>query len=281
MIPSARPIPDPDRPGAFTPSRLSRRVLTTRKTNLSAAEYPGRYREGRWKILVVGADQRYLPMQNGTEFSTGNHPVETLLPLIHLAAAGFAFDVATLSGAPVAFEDWAMPVDDAAVVAFRREHQEKFDAPLLLADVVAGLGPESDYLAIFIPGGHGALMGLPDSAAMGAALDWAGAADRFVISICHGPAAFLSMGAANPLRGRRICAFSDFVDSQTPRLGYMPGRLTWRFGAALTAQGFTITNRLISGATQEDGRLLTGDSPLASNALGKLAADRLLAHLRT
>ena len=43
---------------------------------------------------MVATDERYLQMQNGKFFSTGNHPVETLLPMLHIHKAGFEIDVA-------------------------------------------------------------------------------------------------------------------------------------------------------------------------------------------
>lgn len=52
---------------------------------------------------MLCTDERYLQMDNGSFFSTGNHPVETLLPMYHLDKAGFSFDIATLSGNPVKF----------------------------------------------------------------------------------------------------------------------------------------------------------------------------------
>ncbi|UTV26365.1 hypothetical protein [Photobacterium atrarenae] len=58
--------------------------------------------------------------------------------------------------------------------------------------------------------------------------------------------------------------------------GYMPGHLTWKFGEKLKACGFEIVNQDITGATYQDRKMLTGDSPLAANALGKLAARALL-----
>ncbi|GGH62155.1 protein deglycase HchA [Frigidibacter albus] len=281
MMKSSQPTPDPERANAFEPSPLSLRLFTQKKTNLKGADYPAPYAGGRWKILVIGSDQKYLKMANGTWFSTGNHPVETLLPMYHLAKAGFGFDIATVSGAAVEFEHWAMPTEDAAVQGFYQSWLGKFDQPRTLADVVAtSLGPDSDYIGVFIPGGHGALMGLPEDPNVKAVLQWAASHNRFVISLCHGPAAFLALGKDNPFRGRKICAFADRVDAHTPKIGYMPGKLTWKFGEHLTAQGFTITNKLISGATCKDGRLLTGDSPLASNALGKLAATELLAAVK-
>ncbi len=37
-------------------------------------EHDGAYTGGRWKVLVIGTDERYLPMADGRLFSTGNHP---------------------------------------------------------------------------------------------------------------------------------------------------------------------------------------------------------------
>lgn len=269
-----RPQPDPAEKDAFFPSTYSLSQFTSPKSDLGGADYPSPYKGGK-KILMVGADERYLLTDNGTFFSTGNHPVETLLPMYHLDKAGFAFDVATVSGNPVKFEYWAMPSEDQEVQGLFARYHPRFKRPLTLSTVVAqGL---DHYAAIFIPGGHGALIGLPGSKDVGAVLEWAAANDRFVISLCHGPAAFLAVGDSGIYRGYRICAFPDALDARTPDLGYMPGHLTWKFGEKLKALGFEIINGdNISGAVHRDRKLITGDSPLAGNALGKLAAETLL-----
>lgn len=271
------PTPDPAEDNAFFPSPYSLSQFTSSKTNLSGADYPDPYTGGRWKILVVGADERYLLTDNGTMFSTGNHPVETLLPMYHLDKAGFSFDVATLSGNPVKFELWAMPSEDKEVIELFAKYRDQFKKPLRLADVVIkALGDDSDYIGVFIPGGHGALIGLPESEAMKCVLEWAVENDKFIISLCHGPAAFLAVGNNPQFSGYKICAFPDDLDAQTPSIGYMPGHLTWKFGEKLKAIGFEIVNTDISGATYQDRKILTGDSPFAGNALGKLAASALL-----
>ena len=277
---SKQPQPDPAEFNAFFPSPFSLGQFTSRKSDLDGADYPEPY-TGPKKILLIGADERYLPTDTGKLFSTGNHPIETLLPMYHMHKAGFEFDVATVSGNPVKFEFWAMPVDDEAITGLHAEYLEKFRNPLKLSDVVASLGPDSEYAAVFVPGGHGALMGLPTSAAVADAIDWAFANDRFIVSLCHGPAAFLApvgsgRDATSPFAGYSICAFPDSADRQTPDIGYMPGGLTWFFGEKLKEQGVTILNDDITGATHQDRKLITGDSPFASNALGKLAARALL-----
>ncbi len=277
-----RPARDHAEDNAFFPSPYSLSQFTAPKSDLSGADYPNAYTGKRWKILMIGADERYVMMDNGTKFSTGNHPVETLLPMIHLVRAGFEIDVATISGYSVKFEYWAMPREDEAVTSFFASYADRFNKPLKLADVVAkALGPNSDYIGVFIPGGHGALTGLPQSKDVKAALDWASANDKFVISLCHGPAALLAVGPGEGGKksiydGYSICAFPDGMDAKTPDIGYMPGHLTWKFGVELKKLGVTVVNEGISGQVMRDRKLITGDSPLAGNALGKLAAATLL-----
>lgn len=274
-----QPKPDMAEDNAFFPSPYSLSQFTSPKSNLSGADYPEPYTGGRWKVLVIAADERYLLTDNGTMFSTGNHPVETLLPMYHMDKAGFDFDIATLSGNPVKFELWAMPSEDAEVKGLFTKYLDQFKQPKKLADVVnEALGPDSDYIAVFIPGGHGALIGLPESKDVKAALEWADANDKFVITLCHGPAALLAVGDSDIYQGRKIVAFPDALDAKTPDIGYMPGHLTWKFGERLKELGFEVVNYDddITGATLKDGKLLTGDSPLAGNALGQLAAAELL-----
>jgi molecular chaperone Hsp31 and glyoxalase 3 len=274
---SKQPQIDHAEDNAFFPSEYSLGEFTSPVSDLSDADYPRRHNGGK-KILVIAADERYLKTDTGALFSTGNHPVETLVPLYHLQAAGFEFDVATVSGQMAKFEYWAMPRQDPRIMPFFREYQSKFQSPEKLSDVVKGLSGDSDYAAVFIPGGHGALIGLPESDAVADTLRWAIHHDRFVISLCHGPAAFLSLrNGENPLNGYSICAFPDATDKQTPEMGYMPGHLTWYFGEELKAMGMTIINDDIDGSVNKDRYLLTGDSPFAANALGQLAAKELLA----
>lgn len=276
-----RPTPDPAEDNAFFPSPYSLSQFTAPVSDLSGADYPRPYSGGRWKVLVICADERYLRMENGTMFSTGNHPVETLLPLYHLDKAGFGFDFATISGYPAKFELWAMPRQDLEVTGLFAKYAEALKAPMKLRDVVAKvLEGGSDYIGVFIPGGHGALIGLPESAEVKTLLEWVAAEDKFLISLCHGPAAFLAVGKDSTIyKGRKIVAFPDAMDAQTPEIGYMPGHLTWKFGEKLQAIGFEILNEGISGQVHKDGKILTGDSPLAGNGLGKLAATELLAEV--
>ena len=278
-----RPTPDPAEDNAFFPSPYSLSQFTSPKSDLSGADYPNPYRGGRWKVLMIASDERYLLMQNGTMFSTGNHPVETLLPMYHIDKAGFEIDIATVSGNPAKFELWALPHEDKAVLELYGKYKQKMKSPLKLSDVVAsGLGPNSDYIAVFIPGGHGALIGIPFSLDVKAVLNWAMEADKHIVSLCHGPAGFLAAALGEdkkntPFNGYKICVFPDAIDAQTPEMGYMPGAMPWFIGEKLRELGIEILNSDINGQFHQDRKLITGDSPFASNNVGKAAAKALLA----
>ena len=279
---SKDPQPDEAEYKAFFPSRFALGQFTSSKSDLKNADYPQPY-SGTRRILVIGVDERYLKMENGTLFSTGNHPIETLVPMYHLHKAGFQFDIATVSGNPMKFEFWGMPTKNEAITGLHEAYLDRFQKPLRLSDVVKGLGPSSDYVAVFIPGGHGPLVGLPFSDDVAAVLRWALDNDRHIVSICHGPAALLALSnegvGSFPFAGYTITAFPDASDRMIPDIGYMPGHLTWQFGEMLKALGVTIANSEPDDSTYKDRKLLTGASPLAANALGKLAAETLLAEV--
>lgn len=280
---SKEPAADPAEQNAYFPSPYSLTQYVSRKTDFDGADYPDRYQDGKWKVLMVGTDERYVLMQNGKMFSTGNHPVEMLLPMCHLDAAGFDIDVATLSGNPVKLEMWALPADDGAVRKTYDKYLPKLKQPKKLSDLMSTiLSDASPYLASFIPGGHGVLAGIPHSREMKDVLKWFTAHDRFVITLCHGPACLLAASIAEDpedfiYRGYQICVFPDALD-EGPNIdiGYMPGRLPWLVGQRLKELGVEILNEGITGQVHRDRKLLTGDSPLASNQLGKLASRLLI-----
>lgn len=277
-----RPTPDPAEENAYFPSPYSLSQYTAARTDFDGLKFDQPYRGGKWKVLMIGTDERYMLMRNGRFFSTGNHPVEMLLPMYHMDQAGFEFDVATLSGNPVKLEVWAMPEADEAVRSVYEKYLPQLRQPKKLSDVIAGgLGDDSPYIGVFIPGGHGVMLGIPQSREVGQVLKWAMARDRHVISLCHGPSSLLAAavgGAAEDFiyQGYRICLFPDALDRVNPEIGYMPGDMPWYVGERLKALGVEVVNDGISGQCIQDRRLITGDSPLASNNLGILAAEALL-----
>jgi putative intracellular protease/amidase len=254
------------------------------KTDFDGADYPNAYKGGKWKILLIATQERYLQMAGDEFFSTGNHPVELLLPLLHLDAAGFDIDIATLSGDPVKMEMWAFPKDDQAVKDVYQKYKPKLRQPLDLSKVWGnGFTKDTEYIGVFIPGGHGVLNDVPFSKLVGDILRWADSNERYYISLCHGPASMLAANVGKPegdkfiYEGYKVAVFPDSLDTGTNiDIGYIPGKMRWLVGEELRKLGITPINSGITGEVHRDRFVLTGDSPLASNNLGKLAASTLL-----
>jgi molecular chaperone Hsp31 and glyoxalase 3 len=274
------PTPEPDGPGLI-PSRLGLRFGVEKTTNYAPVRFD-HPNTGPDKVLVLCTEERYFEMANGALFSTGHNVTETAVPLLHLQNAGFDFDVVTPTGAPAVLEDWSSPVDDTTVMAFVADHRDRFQNPASLADLVAdGLTDDSPYVALFLPGGHGAMVGLPDDENVGRLLRWVAETDRHLVAVCHGPAAMLATRLGDdrphPYAGYELCAFPDSIDRRSPSLGYLPGPMPWFQVEELEREGLRVINDGATGATHTDRRLHTGDSPRACDELGRIAAEALLA----
>ena len=231
---------------------------------------------------MVCTEERNMTMANGKKFSTGNHPVEMLHPMLHLKTSGFNIDIFTPTGKSVKIEMWAMPNEDENVKAIYSEYKEQFEKPNSLSDFVKNsMKYNSDYIAISIHGGHGAMLGLPENDDLKKLIHWSHEKDLFMLTICHGPAALLAANLNNDkdsfvYRGYKIAAFPDSVDKQTPMVGYMPGHMPWKFGEKLNELGVTIINKKADKTCHIDRRLMSGASPQAANDFGKLSATELL-----
>ena len=267
--------------GAYIPSPLALRLATSSTTDFDNTIYENPHK-GNKKVLMVCTEERNMTMANGEKFSTGNHPVEMMLPILHLKNAGFDVDVVTPTGEPVKIEMWAMTGEDKYIKAVYSELKTKFENPGSLSDFVQNtMSDSTDYVAVFIPGGHGAMLGLPENRDLNKVLHWSHDNDMHMLAICHGPAALLAASLGNDkdpfiYKGYKIASFPDAVDAQGPMIGYTPGAMPWIYGERLNKLGVTIINEAADNTVYIDRKLISGASPLAANAFGKLAATELL-----
>lgn len=265
--------------GSYSPSKVALKLSTVAKSDFENILYK-KYQGKRSKILVIFTEHKNMKMQNGKLFSTGNHPIEALLPMLHLRNAGFDFEILTPTGKPVVFEMWAFPGKDEEVKAIYKEHKSSFEQPKNLQDFVeTELTDVASYAAVFVPGGHGAMLGIPEDKNVGTVLNWAHENNLYTISLCHGPGSFLTTTLDNQkflYEGYKMAVFPDSVDKMTPKIGYLPGQMPWALSEELKALGANIVNTKSDKTVCVDRKLITGASPLASNELGNLAANTLL-----
>lgn len=265
--------------GSYSPSKLAIKLGTVDKTDYEAVSYK-KYTGKKSKILVIFTEQKNLTMQNGKMFSTGNHPIEALVPMLHLQQAGFEFDIVTPTGKPVVFEMWAFPTKDANVQSIYNELKPNLQRPKKLKDFIdQSFGDSPSYAAVFVPGGHGAMLGIPEDKNVAKVLHWAHDNDLYTITLCHGPGSLLSTSLDNKqflYKGYEMAVFPDSVDKKTPMIGYLPGQMPYGLSEKLKSLGAKLANSKSDDTVCIDRKLITGASPLASNNLGKLAANTLL-----
>ncbi len=270
--------------GGLSPSALARLLAVPSTSGYQAVAYEHAERAAGHRVLMVCTEQGLMTMANGQVFSTGNHPVEMFVPLLHFERAGFEVAVLTPTGAPARIETWAMPEKDSVVREIAERYRSQLEAPLSLRKFV----DEDQFdagrdVAIFVPGGHGAMLGLPECPELGALFRRVVETGRFVLSICHGPAAFLSTAAERQgsdksflFNGFEAAAFPDKMDRVSPHLGYLPGPMPWYFGERLAAHGLKLVNGKADATCHRDRWLVTGASPQAADPFGRLATQTLL-----
>ena len=275
--------PKQESDGSYSPSKLALKLATVQTTDYKSISYT-KYQGQKSKILVIFTEQKNMEMQNGKSFSTGNHPVEALVPMLHLKNAGFEFEIATPTGLPVVFEMWAFPEKDEQVRSIYNEYKSGFEKPKSLEALTSSSLSDSDsYAAVFVPGGHGAMLGIPEDPNVGKILNWAHENQLFTITLCHGPAALLTTTLNDQsflYQGYKMAVFPDSVDKMTPKIGYLPGQMLWGLSEKLKDLGVTVVNTKADDTVCLDRKLITGASPLAADALGKLAAETLLEQLK-
>lgn len=266
----------------YEPSFFSRSEFVAPKTDYREISYENTNTDKNKKILVICTEEKYMTMRNGKKFSTGNHPVETFVPILHFQKAGFDVDFYTPTGGSVKMELWALPLQDTAISQVIEKYSNALASPKSLRDFVAGgFKSETEYVAVFLPGGHGAMLGLPENDDLKKIISWVVNEDKFMLAICHGPAALLAAAhnespESFPYKGYQINAFPDVIDITLPEIGYQPGEMPWFYGEKLKSLGVKFLNEGISGACHTDRKLVTGDSPLAADTFGKTCAEVIL-----
>jgi putative intracellular protease/amidase len=167
---------------------------------------------------------------------------------------GFAVDIATPSGGaakPKAYDDDAPPF--AA--------KEKLVNTLTVADV-----DSSQYAAMFLVGGSGAMHEFPSHAALQKQI--ATMADRGAVigAVCHGPAALRDVKLANGrhlVDGKRVSAFTEEEEARFG--GETAKAYPFVLEQALRARGAIFEEApLMLVQVSRDGMLVTGQNPFST-----------------
>ena len=224
------------------------------------------------RILIVLTSHDQL---GDTGKKTGFWLEEFATPYYRLLDAGAEITLASPAGGQPPLDPKSSEAD-AQTEATHRFNTDRQAQTVLANTVKLPEVKESDFDAVFYPGGHGPLWDLTEDQNSISLIESFVAANKPVAAVCHAPAVLVHVHDAQgqPLvKGKRVTGFSNSEESAVGLSDIVP---------------FLLEDKLIQlGANYEktndwqplaviDGRLITGQNPASSEAV----ADALLGLLQ-
>lgn len=206
---------------------------------------------------------------------TGCWAEEIMAPILAFKEAGYEVSVLSVAGGKI-------PLDEGSMNApFRTEEVEKF----LAEDATKGLLQDSTAVdkveaegfdAVYIPGGHGVCVDMPDSKAVQKFVAAVYDKGSVVGSVCHGPCAFanLMLSSGEPLvKGKKVTGFSNSEEAAVGKTELVPFLLEDKLkelgGEYSKAESDWASHAVV------DERLVTGQNPGSSKAVATLMLEAL------
>ena len=224
------------------------------------------------RILILSTASDSL---GDTGKPTGVWYEELASPYYAFLDAGHDVTLVTLGGQPVPIDPNSDVTGDDAPAAVTRFRADAAATALLKAPGRLEDEDVTAYDALYIPGGHGAMFDLAESALAAKAIGAAWDSGKVVASVCHGPAAFKNVVDANGVsivKGRKVTAFTNSEEDAvglTEAVPFLLETMLRELGATFEGvadwQPYAIS----------DGRLVTGQNPASSEG----AAQKVLALL--
>lgn len=218
------------------------------------------------KVLIVLTSQTTF---GDSDDPTGFYFEEMAAPYWALVDEGHEVTIASISGGAAVHDPSSLEADPAARPAPVQRFLEDAEAMAMLADTprIDDIDPAA-YDAIFLPGGHGTVWDFPASDALAKAVGDIYDAGGVVAAVCHGPAGLVNAKRADgePLvKGMKVNGFTDSEEDAIGLTEVVPFLLETRLRelGAIFEAGEDFTPYSV-----RDGRLITGQNPQSSDAVG-------------
>lgn len=226
------------------------------------------------RILVVMTNHAQFPSRSDT---TGLWLTELTHFYDAAEAAGLQMDFVSPKGGEVPIDERslkALYLDDSA--------RARLADPAFMARLKTTLPPSAvapaDYQAIYFTGGHGTLWDFPDDKNLKRIGEQIYRQGGIVSAVCHGVSGLLSLQDENgkPLiAGRTVTGFSNLEES----LSGMKSQVPFLLQDALIGRGAHYEKVLLPFTSHvvTDDRIITGQNPQSSRAIGEAVVKRLAA----
>ncbi|MCA0849796.1 type 1 glutamine amidotransferase domain-containing protein [Salipiger thiooxidans] len=224
------------------------------------------------RILILSTAADVL---GDTGNPTGVWYEELASPYYAFLDAGHEVTLVTLGGKPVPIDPNSDVTGEEAPASVTRFRADTEATALLSSPGRLEDEDVTTYDALYIPGGHGAMFDLAESALAAKVIGEAWDSGKVVASVCHGPAAFAKVVDANGdpiVKGRKVTAFTDSEEEAVGLVEAMPFLLETKLrelGADFESVGDWQPHAVA------DGRLVTGQNPASSEAAAKKVLELL------
>lgn len=214
------------------------------------------------KILCVVTSNN---VKGATGIPTGFWLSELTHPLAKFAAAGIAYDLASIKGGKPPIDGDSLDFNDAINKKFwdDADFQAKLAATIKLDDANA-----ADYDAIFFAGGHGVMWDFADSKAIDKVTREIYEHGGIVSAVCHGPAALVNVKLSDGkflVDGKKLTSFTNGEEKAVQATDIVPFLLE----TELKNHGANhIAAANWSNHVEIDGRLVTGQNPASAANVG-------------
>jgi putative intracellular protease/amidase len=237
------------------------------------------------KILIVLSDASSFPLYNtGSDGKTVSQPsgyflMELAKPLQKFLDAGHEVTFASPEG-----KEPTPDPNSVSLLAFagnvyerrreldlieRMKRENGFSAPRKFSSISDD--EVKNFAGVFIPGGHAPLTDLGDNADLGRILSHFHSASKPTAALCHGPWAFLSTKYGPDkqfaYKGYKMTSWSDAEEKMMETI--FRGEIT-KVEGTLREEGADMQEGVAKslGYITVDRELVTGDNPMAANAIG-------------
>lgn len=197
---------------------------------------------------------------------------------------GFEVEIGSVQGGEIPWDPASMTGDfltsDAKAFLENEESSNATKNTKSISEILKG-NPETEFDAIFIPGGHGIVFDGPENTELKELLERFWNAGKVVSSVCHGPAGLISActESGDPIvKGRKVCAFTDDEERAVGKDKVVPFLLESRLkemGAEFIKSSVGNWNPMVA----EDGKLITGQNPQSSAQVAEAVTRAVAPHI--
>ena len=235
------------------------------------------------QILVLLSGSDHVTTKEGVSHRTGYFLSELTGPGIALERAGLEVVFATPGGKTPSMDPssndqkWFKTPGAMADSLDYVRRQIGLKTPL----AIESLSDEnlSNFIGIFVPGGHAPLEDLANNSEVGRILEFFHNHEKPTALICHGPAALLSAKQGNHwlYNGYMMTGFSAAEEKQEEDAGHLDGHMPFYLDEELRANGGVVSVASPwTSSVVKDRELITGQNPMSEEAFTSVLLEAVI-----